>query len=141
MTGQDQNAAEHLAIANVLETYSTAVSKRDESLFLTTLVSQAITFFSVGDSNSVEPELTTARMQNYKSFSDGIFHSDERYLQTFERIQISREGALATASLYFTTHRLVSGGTSHGWKTLQMVKVGTQWKIASEIFTAHRSPQ
>ena len=141
MPVQEQSNAEHLAIEKVLETYYTAVTKRDEALFLTTLVNKDIPFFSVGNSDSVEPELTTAKMQNYKGFSQGIFHSEERYRQTFEQIQIAQEGALATASLYFTTYRLVTGGTSRGWKTLQLVKVGAQWKIVSEIYTAHRSPQ
>jgi ketosteroid isomerase-like protein len=135
------NNVEHLAIERVLETYYTAVTNRDETLFLTTLVNKDIPFFSVGNSDSVEPELTTDKMHNYKGFSQGIFHSEERYRQTFERIQIAQEGALATASLYFTTYRLTTGGTSRGWKTLQLVKIGAEWKIVSEIYTAHRSPQ
>jgi hypothetical protein len=128
------------SIEKVLETYYTAVTQRDEALFLTTLLDKNILFFSVGDSNSVDPELTTAKMQDYKAFSQRIFHSEERYRHTFERIQIAQEGVLATASLYFTTYRLVTGGTSRGWKTLQLVKVAAEWKIVSEIHTVHRSP-
>ena len=141
MTVQESSNSEHLAIGKVLETYHAAVTQRDETLFLTTLIDKDIPFFSVGDSGNVDPELTPAKRQNYNSFSQGIFHSDERYRQTFERIQISQEGALATASLYFTTYRLVTGGTTRGWKTLQLVKAGAEWKIVSEIYTAHRSPQ
>jgi hypothetical protein len=57
------------------------------------------------------------------------------HTQRFRNIHIEQDGALANVSLVFvnTTAR----GAAWGWKTLQLLKVEGQWKIASEFYTAH----
>ena len=50
-------------------------------------------------------------------------------------MKISQDGVLADVSLVFIN--TTANGSSWGWKTLQLLKVNGQWKIASEFFTTH----
>ena len=52
-------------------------------------------------------------------------------------MRILQDGALAQVSLDFVT---VDAGTEkggYGWKTIELLKVGGGWRIASEFFTGY----
>ncbi len=73
--------------------------------------------------------------QNYADFRKGVFQG-EPFTQRFQDVDIRQDGALAQVSLMFVNTD--AEGSSWGWKTLQLLKVGGTWKIASEFYTGHR---
>lgn len=131
---KDTPAPDHAAIAQVLENYRSAVTRGDEALFLTTLLDQQIPFHAVRDASSPETSLTSTQTRGVADFLRGVFHSGRRYQQRFDDIRIAQDGTLAQASLRFVTQR-DDGSGGAGWKTLALVQVNGQWKIASEFYT------
>jgi hypothetical protein len=67
-----------------------------------------------------------------------VFHSGRHFQQSFSKVHIEQDGALAQVSLDFVTREGDGGGI--GWKTLQLVKTAGGWKIASELFTVRNLP-
>ena len=126
-TGKDRSAIE-----TVLTTYMTAVTTKNEPLFESLLLNKDIPFLGVGahDPSSGGTAVTT----NYDSFRKGVFQGPA-FTQRFQDIHIDQDGRLASVSLVFVNTE--AGGTSWGWKTLQLLKVGGRWKIASEFYTGH----
>lgn len=133
-TPKDTPAPDHAAIAQVLENYRSAVTRGDEALFLTTLLDDQIPFHAVRDASSPETSLNSQQTRGAAEFLRGVFHSGRRYQQRFDDIRIQQDGTLAQATLRFVTQR-DDGSGGAGWKTLTLVKVGGQWKIASEFYT------
>jgi hypothetical protein len=123
--GDDRKAIEAL-----LRTYTKAVSSKDEALFETILLSKDIPFSGVAAKGA------DRRTQNYESFRKGVFEGPP-FTQRFQDIHIAQDGSLADVSLVFVNTS--PQGSSWGWKTLQLLKVGGQWKIASEFYTGHRA--
>jgi hypothetical protein len=58
------------------------------------------------------------------------------FTQRFQQVRIEQDGALANVRLVFVNS--AADGQSWGWKTLQLVKAGGRWKIASEFYTSHK---
>lgn len=127
-------AGDHAAIAQVLETYRRAVSTGDEALFSTTLLDDQIPFFAVVDGHAQAASLQSQQLRGVAQFRQNVFHSGRRYTQQFDEIRIAQDGALAQATLRFITRR-GDGTGGAGWKTLTLVQVGGDWKIASEFYT------
>jgi hypothetical protein len=50
-------------------------------------------------------------------------------------VHIQQDGLLAQVSLVFVNS--TAQGDTWGWKTMQLLKVAGQWKIASEFYTGH----
>ena len=130
----DTPAPDHAAIAQVLENYRKAVSTGDEALFSTTLLDDQIPFFGLGDAQPTPASLTSAGIREVAGFRKSVFNSGRRYTQRFDDIRIVQDGALAQATLHFVTQR-GDGDGGEGWKTLTLIDVGGQWKIASEFYT------
>jgi hypothetical protein len=123
-------------IEKVLTNYHTAVSTGDEALFMTTLLDDQIPFFSAGEAASQDGSLSSAATRDFASFRRAVFHSGRRYRQSFDRVHIEQDSSLAQVSLHFITREQGSNNGSEGWKVLALLKVGGQWKIASELYTA-----
>lgn len=134
------NDADRHDIEKVLSNYPTAVSAGDEALFMTTILDDQIPFFSVGEKPSQADSLNSAQTRDFASFRRSIFHSDRHYRQTFDHIQINQDASLAQVSLHFVTRVVGSDSGGEGWKTLTLLKVGGQWKIASEFYTVRSLP-
>jgi hypothetical protein len=129
------SARDRAAIAQVLNNYTTAVTNGDEALFLTTLLDDQIPFFAAGDVATQPPSLKSADTHAFAAFKRAVFHTNTRYRQTFDHVAIEQEKSLACVRLHFITRVVSSGAAAEGWKTLQLLKVGDQWKIASEFYT------
>ena len=126
-TGEDRSAIEGL-----LTTYATAVSTKNEPMFEGLLLNKDISFSGVGaEDQSGSQSVATA---NYASFRKGVFQGPP-FNQRFQDVHIDQDGRLASVSLVFVNS--AADGASWGWKTLQLLKVGGRWKIASEFYTGH----
>ena len=123
------------AIRHVLDNYSKAVTDGDEALFMTTLLDDQITFFAAGDLAAQPPSLKSADIRGFAAFKHSVFHTNTQYRQTFDHVVIDHDGSLACVQLHFITEVVSSSKTWEGWKTLQLLKVGDQWKIVSELYT------
>ena len=126
-TGEDRSAIEAL-----LTTYTTAVSTKNEPMFEGLLLNKDIPFSGVGaQDRSGGSKVATA---NYDSFRKGVFQGPP-FTQRFQDVHIDQDGRLASVSLVFVNS--AADGGSWGWKTMQLLKVGGRWKIASEFYTGH----
>lgn len=121
------------AIQALLDTYTKAVSTKDLALFETLLLNTSIPFSGAGQ--AIGAKGAVAGTQNYEDFRKGVFQG-EPFTQRFQDIDIRQDGPLAQVSLVFVN--TAADGSSWGWKTLQLLKVSGQWKIASEFYTGHR---
>jgi hypothetical protein len=124
--------ADRSAIQTLLATYTTAVSTKNQPLFESLLLNTAIPFSGVGaaDGPGGDEVVTT----NYERFRKGVFGGPP-FTQRFQDVHIDQDGRLASVSLVFVN--TAPDGKSWGWKTLQLLKVGGRWKIASEFYTGH----
>ena len=120
------------AIKALLETYTKAVSTKDQASFETLLLNKDIPFSDVP--SAVRSEGAAKGTEHYEDFRKGVFEGPA-FTQRFQNVHIQQDGPLADVSLVFVNKD--SQGTSWGWKTLQLLKVGGRWKIASEFFTGH----
>jgi len=123
------------AIERVLSNYRTAVTNNDEALFMTTILDDQIPFYSAGDRQSQAPSLNSVNIRGLAQFRHAVFHNNTRYRQTFDHVFIEQDGSLACVRLHFVTQIVSSGDGGEGWKTLQLLKVGADWKIVSELYT------
>lgn len=128
--------ADAQAIHQLLDNYTRAVTSHDQALFEAQLLDQHIPFLCVEDLRRPGFQASTTTISDYAGFRKAVFEGKTRYHQTFSNVKIEQEGLLAQVSLNFET--LVDGSTAggRGWKTLQLLKVNGQWKIASEFYTA-----
>ena len=125
-TGDDRKAIETL-----LQSYTKAVSTKDEALFESLLLNKDIPFSDA--SSAIAANGAAGGTQHYGGFRKGVFEGPP-FTQRFQDVHIEQDGPLANVSLVFVNTS--PQGTSWGWKTLQLLKVGGQWKIASELYTA-----
>lgn len=125
--------SDHQAIGALLASYTRCVTRHDESGFRALLLDDRIPFAAVAESKA---STTPPNLRQYAGFRQAVFGSGQRYRQTFTHVHIEQHGPLAQVSLDFVTEQLSGNrGSSAGWKVLQLVKVGEQWKIANELFT------
>lgn len=125
--------ADREAIQTLLDTYAKAVSSKDQALFETLLLNKDIPFSDAAA--ATQPGVHGERIQNYDDFRQGVFGGPP-FIQRFQDVHIEQDGALAQVSLVFVNK--ATDGKSWGWKTMQLLKIGGQWKIASEFYTGHR---
>lgn len=125
--GNDRQAIEAL-----LDTYTRAVSTKDQALFETLLLDKDIPFSDVDSATrGGDGERGT---RHYEAFRHGVFDGPP-FAQRFQDVHIAQDGALAQVSLVFVNSS--AQGSSWGWKTLQLLKTAGRWKIASEFYTGH----
>ena len=118
------------AISALLDTYTKAVSMKDEALFETLLLNKEIPFSDA--QTAVQHGSIVGGTHNYEAFRKGVF-GGAPFRQSFKDISIQQDGALAQVSLVFVNTD--AAGSSSGWKMLQLLKIGGRWKIASEFYT------
>ena len=125
--GEDRRAIEAL-----LDTYTRAVSRKDEALFETLLLAMDIPFSDAA--SAIKAKDGAAGTRRYEAFRRGVFGGPP-FTQEFREVHITQEGPLAQVSLVFVNSS--ADGASWGWKTLQLLKTMGRWKIASEFYTGH----
>jgi len=116
----------------LLDTYTKAVSTKDQALFETLLLDRNIPFSNVTD--AMTSDGSAQAMRRYDSFRKGVFEGPS-FTQRFQDIHIQQDRASAQVSLVFVNAS--KRRRSWGWKTLQLLKVDGHWKIASEFYTGH----
>jgi hypothetical protein len=124
--------ADRAAIEALLDTYTRAVSTKDQALFETLLLDKDIPFSDVH--SSIQGGGAGGGTHHYESFRRGVF-AGPPFIQKFQDVHIAQDGPLASVSLVFVN--TAADGSSWGWKTLQLLKVDGHWKIASEFYTGH----
>ena len=128
------------AIGHLLDAYRAAVKAGDQPAFAALLLNEHVPFLGVPSTALGKAKADGVDIQRYADFRSAIFGSDQRYEQRFDNVRILQDGALAQVSLDFVT---VAAGTDrggYGWKTLELLKVGGQWRIASEFYTGYALP-
>lgn len=129
----ESRGEDRTAIGVLLDTYTKAVSTKDQALFESLLLDKAIPFSGVP--LSAEGKGAFVQTSHYEEFRKGVFEG-EPFTQTFRDIQIHQDGTLAQVSLVF--ENTTATAKSWGWKTMELLKVDGRWKIAAEFFTGHR---
>ena len=124
----DSAGADRQAIDALLDTYTRAVSTKDQPLFETLLLSRDIPF------SDTDSAIKGGDTHHYDRFRQGVF-AGAPFTQKFQDVHVTQDGPLAQVSLVFVN--TADGRSTWGWKTLQLLKVGGQWKIASEFYTGH----
>jgi len=128
----DSAGTDRAAIETLLSHYTQSVSSKDQALFESLLLNTLIPFAYVSASDaSMKAGGATER---YEGFRKAVFQGAP-FQQRFQNIHIQQDESLAQVSLVFVNTTAKS--SSWGWKTLQLLKVGGQWKIASEFYTVH----
>lgn len=128
----DSTGPDRQAIETLLDTYTRAVSTKDERLFETILLNKDIPFSDAG--SAIKAGAASDGTHHYDNFRQGVF-AGAPFTQKFQDVHIAQEGPLAQVSLVFVN--TADGQSDWGWKTLQLLKVRGQWKIASEFYTGH----
>jgi Putative lumazine-binding len=141
VVGRHQNdPAEKRAIEHVLSLYTTAVSKGDEATFSSILLNDQVPFSSTAELHLDKAEADHLQTSRYAKFKQSVFESGKHYQQQFYHVHIEQDGALAQASLDFVTQDAQTHEGGYGWKSLTLLKVDGQWKIASEFYTVYPLP-
>ena len=134
-TPEDAAAIEHL-----LDAYRAAVKAGDQPAFAALLLNEHVPFLAVQSRALGTATADAVDQSRYADFRSAIFGSAQRYEQRFDHVRILQDGALAQVSLDFVTVDAGTDNGGYGWKTLELLKVGGQWRIASEFFTAYPLP-
>jgi hypothetical protein len=141
VVGEHQNdPAEKRAIEHVLSIYSTSVSNGDEAAFSSILLNDQVPFSSTGELHLDKAKPNELQTSRYARFKQIVFESGKHYQQQFYHVRIEQDGALAQVSLDFVTREAHTHEGGYGWKSLTLLKVNGQWKIASEFYTAYPLP-
>ena len=125
------------AIRQVLDNYTSSVTNGDRALFESQLLDTAIPFFGVRGQLPDDFAPCLESVQNYAGFRQGVFDSGTKFKQKFFDVAIRSDGDLAQVSLNFKTLRVEANQGGAGWKILHLLRVGGDWKIASEFYTVH----
>lgn len=131
---QTEDAA---AITRLLDAYRAAVKAGDQAAFAALLLNERVPFLGVQARalDKLEPERLD--VQRYADFRSAIFGTRQRYEQRFDNVRILQDGALAQVSLDFVTVDAGTDDGGYGWKTIELLKVGGSWRIASEFYTGY----
>jgi hypothetical protein len=127
--------AEAAKIHQVLANYTRSVSDGDRALFESQLLDLNIPFFGVP--RKAGGAMTFKAVQDYAGFRKAIFDSGKKFKQRFSNVKIEQVGNLAQVSLDYETAYDGDAYNGKGWKVMQLMKSGGEWKIVSEFFTGY----
>jgi hypothetical protein len=129
------DAADAQGINALLSNYTQSVSQGDRARFESQLLDTHIPFYGVGGGRLNDVDLST--IQDYAGFRQAIFDGGVQFKQRFSNVSIAQVGNLAQVTLDYETAKRDDPYEGKGWKVMQLIKVGGQWKIASEFFTGY----
>jgi len=133
--GNAPDAADARGIKALLTAYTQSVSQGDRARFESQLLDTHIPFYGVGGGRLKDVGLAT--IQDYAGFRQAIFDGGVQFKQRFSNVSIEQVGNLAQVTLDYETAKQDEAYEGKGWKVMQLIKVGGQWKIASEFFTGY----
>lgn len=128
------------AIGRLLDAYRAAVKDGDQPAFAALLLNEHVPFLGVQAGALGQARADGVDTQRYADFRSAIFGTRQRYEQRFDNVRVLQDGALAQVSLDFVTVEAGGGQGGYGWKTLELLKVAGQWRIASEFYTGYALP-
>ncbi len=128
----DSVGADRAAIRALLDTYTRAVSTKNEPLFRSLLLNTSVPFSNTA--TAIGAGGAKGGAENYEGFRKDVFEGAP-FTQRFQDVHILQDGPLADVSLVFVN--TAPEGRSWGWKTLQLLEVAGGWRIASEFYTGH----
>lgn len=126
------NGPDKVAIQALLDTYTAAVSTKNQDLFETLLLNKNIPFSDVF--TAVQSKGAAGGTEHYADFAKSVF-AGPPFKQRFQDVHIAQDGSLAEVSLVFVNTD--TRGSTWGWKTMQLLKIAGEWKIAAEFYTGH----
>ena len=138
--GHEARPEDDAAIRQLLDSYRAAVKAGDEQAFAALLLNEHVPFTGVPSTALGKADAGGVDIQRYADFRSAIFGSAKRYEQRFDHVRILQDGALAQVSLDFVTVDAGTDSGGYGWKTLELLKVGGRWRIASEFYTGYPLP-
>jgi len=142
VVGKHQNdPGEKLAIEHVLSIYTKSVSQGDEAAFAAILLSDQVPFSSTAELHLGKADSLHVQTNRYSGFKHTVFESGRHFEQQFYNTRIEQDGDLAQVSVDFVTKDARTHEGVYGWKSLTLLKVSGQWKIASEIYTVYSLPE
>jgi hypothetical protein len=127
-----QLPADRNEIQALLDTYTKAVSSKNQKLFESLLLNRNIQFSHA--TSAVKKAARDNGTHNYDEFRKSVFQG-RPFTQRFQDVHITQDGELAQVSLVFVNTS--ASEVSWGWKTLQLLKIDGRWRIASEFYTTH----
>lgn len=141
VVGKHQNdPAEQAAIAHVLSVYTKSLSDGNEAAFSSILLNNQVPFSSTEELKLAKADPAHVQTSRYAGFKRAVFESGRHLEQQFYNVHIEQDDALAQVSLDFVTKDVRTHDSTYGWKSLTLLKVNGQWKIASELYTAYSLP-
>lgn len=141
VVGKHQNdPGERLAIEHVLSIYTKSVSDGDEAAFSSILLNDQVPFSSTAELHLSEADSQHVQTSRYSGFKHTVFESGRHFEQQFYNVRVEQDGDLAQASVDFVTKDARTHEGVYGWKSLTLLKVKGQWKIASELYTVYSLP-
>lgn len=141
MVGKHQNdMAEKASIEKILSVYTTSLSKGDEAAFASIFLNERVPFSSTEELKLADADPAHLQTSRYAAFKRAVFESGRHFEQHFYNVRIEQDGALAQVSLDFVTTNAGIREGAYGWKSLTLLKVSGQWKIASELYTVYSLP-
>jgi len=139
--GSHQNdPGEKLAIEHVLSTYTKSVSQGDEAAFAAILLNDQVPFSSTDELHLGKAESLHMQTSRYSGFKHTVFESGRHFEEQFYNARIEQDGDLAQVSVDFVTKDARTHAGVYGWKSLTLLKVSGQWKIASVLYTVYSLP-
>lgn len=141
VVGKHQNdPGEKLAIEHVLSIYTNSVSHGDEAAFSAILLNDQVPFSSTAELHLGKADSQHLQTGRYSGFKHTVFESGRHFEQQFYNARIEQDGDLAQVSVDFVTRDARTHDGVYGWKSLTLLKVNGQWKIASELYTVYSLP-
>ncbi len=143
-------AADKQQIEAVVETFRTAIIKKDTASFLPLFLHEGITWTGVITDASIEriyanrPDPKLKRPAKYRnssprSFIESIVKDPEQLEETFANLRIDSDGDVA--QVWFDYSFVVSDYKQNwGKESWQMVRTDTGWKIAAVVWSMEFNP-
>ncbi|MDQ1923345.1 hypothetical protein [Massilia pseudoviolaceinigra] len=143
--------ADVVALEKVVETFRTAVIKKDKPAFMSLLYSPSIPWIGVVTDNSVKMANERRKAQSKPdikkisgtgsatAFIDNIVESPHPVEETFDNVRIDSNGDVA--QIYFDYSYVADGYKSNwGQESWQLVRTTDGWKINSVIWSMEFNP-
>lgn len=135
-------------IRAVIETFRTAIIKRDQAVFERLFLHEHITWQSVKGDEALQrirqkvptaTKLTVDTSKTPYSFIAGIVADKKSSEETFDNVKIDSDGDIA--SVLFDYAFLSDGReTNHGKEAWHLLRTADGWKIASVIWSVNLKP-
>ena len=143
-------AADRQQIEGIVETFRTAIIKKDTASFMKLFLHEGITWTGAFTDTTVEreyanrPDPKLPRPPKYfssspRKFIEGIAKDPEQLAETFANLRIDSDGDVA--QVWFD-YSFMAGDYKQNWgkESWQMVRTESGWKIAAVVWSMEFNP-